>query len=142
MLKAFKLPIVRHLSAGVIILAVGFFIGWKIFKKKLDNSRQETAQIKGQYKQLKENFDAHTARIDTLQSVVVRLAEQEKIKVENHIQDTKVKDGAALSFVPTTTASIEESKKQIKTSKDSTETKPRKKRSWLGRIFRGKKNKN
>lgn len=112
-LALFKLPIVRHAVAAVLILGIGFYFGNIAFQKKLDKANdkidiaeQETHNLSGKYSQLIEAHKALIIRTDTLQSTIIKLASKEHIKVDNHISDTKVKRGGKIDFRPNTQAAM------------------------------------
>jgi len=109
-LSLFKLPIVRHSVAGLIVLGVGFYFGTSFLDKKLKRQKENTeiakleaSAIKGKYEELKLSTDALRVQIDTLQSVIFELANKEHYKIDNHITDTKVKRGGKIDFSPEST---------------------------------------
>ncbi len=113
-LSIFRLPIVRHITAGIIILCIGFYFGNSFFQKKLHSAKQateaarlQTSEIIGKYTQLEKSHLEQRTILDTLQANMIRLANREHIKVDNHITDTKVKRGGHIDFSPVTKASIQ-----------------------------------
>lgn len=122
-----NLPIVRHLIAATLILGIGFYLGNALFQNKLVEARKQADLANGKYEQLNTNYEVLSKRTDQLQEVVVKLAEKEHIKVENHVTDNKAKQGAILNLVPTTKATLELQKKDT--------LQPVKKRSFFKRIF-------
>ena len=125
----FKMPLVRRCLLGLVMITIGFSIGYKFMSNKLKNECKEKAMCQGENKMLKEQIKMLKIDLDTLRDVVIALAKTEKIKVDNHISGTKVKDGASLTFIPKTTAEI--------ITQDSTKNKhPNKKRDgFLKRLF-------
>lgn len=146
MISILSNPILRKLIAGVLTLAIGFYAGFTLKQKQLKSERQEKNSYAGKYDQAQiEIADLKECR-DTLLNTVIALAMQERIKVDNHITDTKVKDGSSIHFVPKTKAQIIGlTPKPIETLKNSQPQpvipdsirakKERKKRSWLRRLF-------
>ncbi|MFD2591343.1 hypothetical protein ACFSTE_10950 [Aquimarina hainanensis] len=96
-----KIPLVRHFISSAIVLAIGFFLGWKIFDKKLDSAKEESNLLKGKYEELQRSYEHQKVVLDTLQSNILRLANKESIKIDNHV-DAKLKKGGKLNFSPET----------------------------------------
>ncbi|QKX04883.1 hypothetical protein HN014_08115 [Aquimarina sp. TRL1] len=95
-LKLLKIPIVRHLIAGLAILIIGYFIG-----------NSPTQEIKGKYDELSKSHQQLKVTLDTLQNKVIKMASQDRIKVENNLRGLHLKKGGTLQFLPDTNISQE-----------------------------------
>ena len=153
MLSILSSPIFRKILSALIVGGIGFYFGFTLKENQLQDTRKEKHIAIGKYEQLTSHYNQLHITKDTLLAVVIKLAKQERIKVENHISDTKVKDGSTLSFVPKTraeitsitTKSIQEIEvpnilqpaipNNIPTLLQKEEKKP----SWLRRLFTRKK---
>ncbi|UZO79740.1 hypothetical protein NBT05_12355 [Aquimarina sp. ERC-38] len=123
MLALLKLPIIRHLIAGILILAIGFITGNTVFQKRLSEAKKQTQLISGKYTELEKQYTNLSIRTDTLQKAIISLAKKEHIKVDNHISNPKIKRGSSLNFVP------EKKTKVLFKEFD-------KKSSWMKRLFK------
>ncbi len=153
MLTILSNPIFRKIITALIIGGIGFYGGFTLKQQQLQQQRKQKNIAIGKYEQLTTHYQQLRIVADTLQNVVITLAKQERISVVNHIQDTKVKDGSTLSFVPKTHAILT----ALKLSKKATIVPPtilkpytpgpilpipqkeEKKRNWIRRVFTRKK---
>ena len=125
-----KLPIIRHLIAGILILAIGFVTGNTIFQKRFSEAKRETQLISGKYTELEKQYEKLAIRTDTLQKAIITLAKKEHIKVDNHISNPKIKRGSSLEFVPSSIKGSSNEKNNYDNLKE---------KSWFKRLFKLKK---
>ncbi len=153
MLTILTNPIFRKIITSLIIGGIGFYGGFTLKQKQLQQQRKQKNIAIGKYEQLTVHYQQLRTVADTLQNVVIMLAKQERINVVNYVQNTKVKDGSTLNFVPKTHATLT----ALKISKTATlipqnvfkpsapvpilpePIKKEKKRSWIRRVFTRKK---
>mgnify|MGYP000504163636 CR=1 FL=1 len=111
LLSLFAKPITRHITAGVVILLIvfggGWFLGYKFIHKKLDKAETKADTNQGKYEELQECFDGLEERYNLMQESIIEIAKQERIRIQNQIQDVKVKDGSDLNFSPVSKAELE-----------------------------------
>lgn len=143
-----KLPFIRHILHGIVILLIGFFLGFKVVQKRLNKQKTEIEILKGQRQELKgkseqqEKANAYLkSRIDTLQVAIYLIAKKPQISVNNTISGTKLKDGSELKFVPDVHANIHQVKQGVKPDsiKPKTDTLKVKSRNFFKRLFKRKK---
>ena len=106
MLKILSNPILRKVTASILTVLIGFFLGYSFKEDQLKKAEKNKHFAQAKHIQLKEHFNILKVEKDTLINVLIKLAGTEKIKIENHISDTKVKKGAELNFTPKTEALI------------------------------------
>jgi len=106
MLSLFTSPIFRKFLSAIITIGIGFYIGYSLRNDQIKKLRAAVNFTKGENKQLTTNNKELRVTNDTLLAVVIELAKQERIQVDNYISDTKVKDGSQLNFVPKTRANL------------------------------------
>ncbi|PHS04362.1 MAG: hypothetical protein COA88_13600 [Kordia sp.] len=106
MLSILSTPLFRKILSAIITIGIGFYIGYSLRNDQIKSLRKEKNFAKGEFKQLNTSYHQLRVTTDTLQSVIIQLAQQERIQVANYISDTKVKDGSTLNFVPKTRANL------------------------------------
>jgi hypothetical protein len=153
MLSLFTNPLFRKAITALICCGLGFYIGFGLKADQLKNQRKQKNIVIGKLEVVSGSFNRLQTTNDTLLSVIIELAKQERIKVDNHITDTKVKDGSQLNFVPKTRAKLSVTKTNTKSivpviTKPTapteqptapTEESNTKKPSWIRRLFTRKK---
>jgi hypothetical protein len=150
MLSMLSNPIFRKILTALICCGIGFYIGFGLKADQLKNQRKQKNIVIGKLEVVSSSFNRLQTTNDTLLSVIINLAKQERIKVDNHITDTKVKDGSQLNFVPKTRAKLTVTKlktidvvptlTRLEPTMPTTPTIPtipteEKKRSWIRRLF-------
>lgn len=111
MIKFLKYPIVRHLVAGVAI--VGMLYAFSI------------APLQQQNKALRKDLKSIS---DKQLELVGKLAEKDTYKIDNNIDDAKIKKGGEIKLIPDNTMIIN--------SKDSVRTDSVvKQRGWISRTW-------
>lgn len=113
-LGLFKLPIFRHIIAAACIVGATTFFLNKKFHKRMDEGRrelketeQETALIQGKYEELEKSKLYTEKRIDTLQAVIIKLAQQDRYHINNEISGAKLKKGGTLNFSPSSSINLD-----------------------------------
>jgi len=106
MFSIFTSPIFRKAVTIIIAIGIGFYIGYSLRNDQIKKLKAANNFTKGENKQLTTNNKELRVTNDTLLAVVISLAKQERIQVDNYISDTKVKDGSQLNFVPKTRANL------------------------------------
>jgi len=99
-------PIFRKILTAVVTIGIGFYFGYSLRNDQIKDLRKDKYFAKGQYQQLNTNYQQLKQTKDTLQKVIIQLAKEERIQVDNYITDTKVKDGSQLNFIPKTRANL------------------------------------
>lgn len=109
-LGLFRSPMFRHIIAAACIIGATTFFLNKRFQKKINEgikelkfAQQETALIQGKYEELEKSKVFIEKRIDTLQSAIIKLAQQERYQITNEISGAKLKKGGELNFSPSST---------------------------------------
>lgn len=153
MLSILTSPIFRKILTAIIAVGIGFYIGYSLRNDQIKKLRKNNNITTGINKQLTTNNKELRVTNDTLLAGLMSIAKQERIKVDNYITDTKVKDGSQLNFVPKTqaTLSVIKSKRTVEipvitlpTAPTAQPTAPTpikedKKPNWLRRLFTRRK---
>lgn len=142
-------PILRKSIAYIIIFCIGFSFAYVKQSRHINKLKTEKSNLKGKYEEVLVSKDNYRKTMNNLQNVISDIAMQERVKIDNHLHDTKVKDGAQLVFTPKNKATLSVSKdtendKEIATEKKVPTKKnlPTKhKKSWLRRFFTRRKKK-
>jgi len=106
MLSILSNPLFRKAITFIIAIGIGFYFGYSLRNDQIKSLRKDKNFARGEVKQLTRSNSQLKVTNDTLQNVIIHLAIQERIQVDNYISDTKVKDGSQLNFVPKTRANL------------------------------------
>lgn len=144
-------PLFRKLLIVSVFCAVGFYVGYSWRTSRIQQLRKDKNIASGKFQSLSKSYSSLKVVNDTLLNVVINLAKQERIKVDNYITDTKLKDGSELNFIPKTHAKLTTNNlepyqlKQLETPLPTTTNTPPiqpskpKKDTWLRRLFTRRK---